>query len=52
MEVLAQVAKGFTNQEIGDHLFISDKTVATHLRHIYEKAGVANRAQATSYAMR
>ncbi len=40
------------NKEIGERLFISMKTVATHLRHAYEKTGVANRAEATAYAIR
>ncbi len=52
VEVLRMLGRGLTNQEIGDKLFISIKTVATHLRHVYEKANVANRAEATAYAIR
>ena len=50
--MLELVSKGKTNQEIGYELSISVKTAATHLRHIYDKIGVANRAEATAYAMR
>ena len=51
VEILAQVAKGFNNRDIATQLFISAKTVATHLRNVYRKAGVANRAEATAYAI-
>ena len=52
LEVLSLVVKGLSNQEIGDALFISRKTVATHLGNIYEKTGSANRAEASAYAVR
>jgi DNA-binding NarL/FixJ family response regulator len=52
LEVLATIADGLTNQEIAEKLFISPKTVAAHLRNIYEKIGAANRAEATAYAVR
>jgi DNA-binding CsgD family transcriptional regulator len=45
-EILAQIVAGKTNQEIGDALFISEKTVRNHITHIYEKLGVKTRAQA------
>ena len=46
------IVRGLTNKEIGEKLFISIKTVAAHVRNIYEKIGVANRAEATAYAIR
>jgi len=52
LEVLRLIAAGKTNQEIADALFISLSTVATHVRNIFEKANVANRAEATSFAYR
>jgi DNA-binding NarL/FixJ family response regulator len=52
VDVLKLVARGFTNREIGERLFISHRTVATHLRNIFEKTGMANRAEATAFAMR
>lgn len=52
VEILTLLSDGLTNREIGETLFISVKTVATHLRHAYEKTGVANRAEATAFAIR
>ena len=52
VEVLRLIAAGKTNQEIADALFISFSTVASHVRHIFDKANVCNRAEATSFAYR
>lgn len=52
IEVLQLIAEGKTNQQIADLLFISLNTVAHHVANIFAKAGVGNRAQATSYAHR
>jgi DNA-binding CsgD family transcriptional regulator len=52
VEVLRHIVLGLTNQKIGDKLFISPKTVQTHIRNIYEKIGAANRAEASAYAIR
>jgi DNA-binding CsgD family transcriptional regulator/tetratricopeptide (TPR) repeat protein len=52
VEVLQLVARGMTNAEIGGRLFISHHTAATHVQHILEKTGMANRAELTAYAMR
>lgn len=46
MEVLAQISESMTNEEIGVKLFLSPKTVKTHLRNIFEKAGIRNRVEA------
>ncbi len=46
MEVMALIIKSMTNEEIADKLFISPKTVKTHLRNIFTKAGVRNRVEA------
>lgn len=45
-EVLASIAAGCTNIEIGRRLFISEKTVRNHVTRILEKLGVRSRAQA------
>jgi DNA-binding NarL/FixJ family response regulator len=50
-EVLVLVADGRSNREIGETLFISDRTVARHLTNIFHKIGVASRTQATRYAI-
>lgn len=50
-EVLQLVAKGATNREIGESLFISENTVKTHLQNIMEKLHLANRSQAAAYAI-
>ncbi len=50
LEVAALAAQGLTNAEIGRRLFISAGTARNHLSHIYEKLGIANRAQLASRA--
>ena len=52
VEVLKLVAQGLTNQEIADRLTISEWTVRTHVRNILGKLHLANRTQATLYALR
>ncbi|PID76608.1 MAG: hypothetical protein CSB24_05705 [Deltaproteobacteria bacterium] len=44
-EVASLVAKGLTNQEIADQLFVSVRTVKAHLSSIYEKTGLKNRLE-------
>lgn len=46
-EVLAAVAEGLTNREIGAKLFISERTVGVHLGHIFDKLQVRTRVQAS-----
>lgn len=52
VEVLRLVAQGLTNQEIADRLIVSEWTVRTHVRNILGKLHLANRTQATLYALR
>ncbi|ASN22453.1 hypothetical protein CGK93_10585 [Arthrobacter sp. YN] len=49
MEVLAEVARGRTNDEISAILRIAPRTVATHLEHILAKLDAPNRAAAAAY---
>lgn len=51
MEVLKCLAQGMTTAQISSDLFISDNTVKTHVRHILEKLGASNRAEAVSKAV-
>jgi DNA-binding NarL/FixJ family response regulator len=51
VEVLAQVAKGKTNAEIGQLLHISEATVKTHLLRAFNKLGVSDRTAAVTTAM-
>jgi len=51
-EVLRALADGLTNREIGERLFISQKTVAAHLAHIFDKLGVHTRVEAAGRAYR
>ena len=50
LDVLSLVAEGFQNAEIGSRLFISPKTVKTHLQNIYEKLGAKSRTEAAMKA--
>ena len=50
VEVLALVAKGLTNRDVAQQLVISEKTVASHVSHIFTKLGLTSRAAATAYA--
>jgi DNA-binding NarL/FixJ family response regulator len=50
VEILAFVAVGATNDEIGDKLRISAHTVKTHLHHTFKKINVSNRMQAARWA--
>lgn len=50
VDVLRLVAAGRTNRQIAGELFISEKTVSTHLSHIFTKLGLTTRAAATGYA--
>lgn len=50
MEVLLLITKGYANQEIADELFITLKTVKTHVSNILSKLEVVDRTQATIYA--
>jgi DNA-binding NarL/FixJ family response regulator len=52
LQVLELVGEGKSNKEIAAQLAISDETVKTHLRHLFEKLGVSDRAQAVAIALR
>jgi predicted ATPase/DNA-binding CsgD family transcriptional regulator len=51
VEVLGLVATGMTNAQVAGRLFLSPRTVDTHLTSIYHKLGVSSRAAATRFAL-
>lgn len=50
-EVLALVARGYTNKQIAETLFVSEKTARNHVSHILEKLGLARRSEAAAFAV-
>ncbi|MGH4026751.1 MAG: helix-turn-helix transcriptional regulator [Pseudonocardiaceae bacterium] len=48
LEVLLELAKGLTNREIAERLFISEKTVSVHVSHILSKIGARTRVHASA----
>lgn len=51
-EVLVLLAEGLGTSDIAGRLYLSESTAKTHITHIYQKLGAANRAQALVTAMR
>jgi len=52
LEVLKLVARGMSNREIADELYISENTVKNHVRNILEKLHLHSRMEAVIYAVR
>jgi len=50
--VVALVADGLSNPQIGERLFISRRTVQTHLVHVFAKLGISSRAQLAAQVAR
>ena len=50
LEILRLLARGKTNRRIAEDLVISERTVASHVSHIFTKLGVTSRSAATAYA--
>lgn len=51
-EVLELIVHGKSNRAIAAHLMLGDETIKTHVRSVYRKLGVTDRAQAVAYALR
>jgi len=51
VEVLRLIALGHTNGEIGEHLFLSTRTVETHRAHVQQKIGRTTRSELVRYAL-
>ena len=52
LEILKLIARGMSNRQVANHLWISERTVDNHVQNIYRKLGVGDRTQATLYAIR
>lgn len=52
VQMMEMVAKGASNSQIGDRLFMSDTTVKRRLHIVFEKLGVTRRAEAVAEALR
>ncbi|HEY4388010.1 MAG TPA: response regulator transcription factor [Ktedonobacteraceae bacterium] len=50
-EVLALVARGQTNKQIAETLYVSEKTARNHVSNILEKLGLSRRSEAAAYAV-
>lgn len=50
IEVLATLAKGFSNRDIARNLSLAEATIKSHLRSVYRKLGFRNRTQAVAFA--
>jgi DNA-binding CsgD family transcriptional regulator len=46
LEILGLIAAGLSNREIAERLFVSENTVKTHSRRLFEKVGAKRRTQA------
>lgn len=52
LEVLLLIAKGFTNKEISERLYLSVKTVEAHRAKVYAKLGLSTRSDLVAYALK
>lgn len=50
LEVARLVARGLTNKQIGEALFVSERTAENHVQHILVKLGFSNRSQIAAWA--
>src|SRR5712691_6361310 len=50
-EVLALIARGYTNKQIAETLVVSEKTARNHVSHILEKLGLSRRSEAAAFAV-
>jgi DNA-binding CsgD family transcriptional regulator len=51
-EILALIGAGLSNRQIAERLYLSQATVKTHITHLLQKLGLANRTEAALYAVR
>ena len=51
LEILYYISKGMSNKEIGDQMFLSEKTIKNNITRIFRIIDVRDRVQATIYAI-
>ena len=51
IEVLRLLARGLSNRDMAESLFLSQDTIKHHIQHVYDKIGLSTRAGATLFAM-
>ncbi len=51
LQVARMAAEGLSNRQIGERLYLSHRTVASHLYHIFPKLGITSRAQLTAMSL-
>jgi len=52
LQVVRLVAEGLSDPQVGERLFVSKRTVQTHLKHIFAKLGLTSRSELASEATR
>ena len=52
LRVVVLAAEGLTNRQVAERLFVSRRTVATHLEHVFQKLGFSTRARLAAEAVR
>ncbi|MDP0491973.1 MAG: response regulator transcription factor [Verrucomicrobiota bacterium JB023] len=50
VEILALIARGYRNKDVAENLAITEHTVASHIKSIYQKLAISSRAEASFYA--
>jgi HD-GYP domain-containing protein (c-di-GMP phosphodiesterase class II) len=51
IDVLRLIARGYSNRQMAENLGVSEKTIGTHVMHIYDKIGCSTRSAATLFAL-
>jgi len=51
-KILELIGQGLTNRQIGEHLFLAEKTVKNYISALFDKLGMQRRTQAAAYAAR
>jgi two-component system, NarL family, response regulator DevR len=51
-QILDLIAEGMTNRQIGENMYLAEKTVKNHVSHLLTKLGMARRSEAAAYAAR